>query len=92
MGRKTKNKKAGRAGRRRREMPERKADEIEKILRTVDALPTLDKRREEEILGVDQHGLPSAAKWPDFHALARKILGDRVLPGADLVIKERGRY
>jgi hypothetical protein len=31
-------------------------------------------------------------KWPDFEARRRKILGDRVLPGADLLIEERGRY
>jgi antitoxin (DNA-binding transcriptional repressor) of toxin-antitoxin stability system len=30
--------------------------------------------------------------WPDFEARRKKILGDRVLPGADLVIEERGRY
>ncbi len=31
-------------------------------------------------------------KWPDFEALAKEIIGDRVLPGADLLIEERGRY
>jgi antitoxin (DNA-binding transcriptional repressor) of toxin-antitoxin stability system len=31
-------------------------------------------------------------KYPDFAARARKIFGNRVLPGADLVIEERGRY
>jgi antitoxin (DNA-binding transcriptional repressor) of toxin-antitoxin stability system len=30
--------------------------------------------------------------WPDFAARAKKVLGDRILPGADLVIQERGRY
>ena len=29
---------------------------------------------------------------PDFAARRKKIFGDRVLPGADLVISERGRY
>jgi hypothetical protein len=29
---------------------------------------------------------------PDFAARRRKIFGDRILPGADLVIEERGRY
>jgi antitoxin (DNA-binding transcriptional repressor) of toxin-antitoxin stability system len=33
-----------------------------------------------------------AAKLPDFEARAKKILGDRVLRGADLLIEERGRY
>jgi len=31
-------------------------------------------------------------KYPDFAARRRKIFGDRVLPGADLLIEERGRY
>lgn len=31
-------------------------------------------------------------KYPDFAARAKKIFGDRILPGADLVIEERGRY
>jgi hypothetical protein len=31
-------------------------------------------------------------KWPDFAARSRKIFGDRILPGADIVIEERGRY
>ncbi len=34
----------------------------------------------------------SLGNWPDFEALAKEIIGDRVLPGADLVIEERGRY
>ena len=31
---------------------------LEEILRRVDALPTLDTRSEDEILGYDEHGLP----------------------------------
>ena len=34
----------------------------------------------------------SPVKWPDFDMLAKEILGDRVLPGSDLLIEERGRY
>lgn len=30
--------------------------------------------------------------WPDFAALRKKILGKRVLPGSDLLLRERGRY
>lgn len=29
---------------------------------------------------------------PDFAARRKKIFGDRVLPGADVVTEERGRY
>jgi hypothetical protein len=32
------------------------------------------------------------AQWPDFEAIAKEILGDRMLSGSDLVIRERGRY
>jgi len=30
--------------------------------------------------------------WPDFEARAKRIFGDRILPGADLLIEERGRH
>jgi antitoxin (DNA-binding transcriptional repressor) of toxin-antitoxin stability system len=30
--------------------------------------------------------------WPDFEARAKRIFGERILPGADLLTKERGRY
>ena len=29
---------------------------------------------------------------PDFAALRKEIIGERMLPGADLLIEERGRY
>jgi antitoxin (DNA-binding transcriptional repressor) of toxin-antitoxin stability system len=32
------------------------------------------------------------AEWPDFATRAKKLFGDRVLPGSDVVIEERGRY
>lgn len=28
-------------------------------------------------------------EWPDFEARARAIFGDRILPGADMLIEER---
>ncbi len=34
-------------------------EKLGEILRRVDALPELDSRPEDEILGYDQHGLPS---------------------------------
>ncbi len=34
------------------------AGQIEDLLRRVDALPILDSRPEEEILGYDEHGMP----------------------------------
>jgi hypothetical protein len=35
---------------------------------------------------------PAAKQWPDFEARRKKIFGDKILPGADLLIEERGRY
>jgi len=32
--------------------------QLEDVLRRVDALPTLDSRAENEILGYDEHGMP----------------------------------
>jgi antitoxin VapB len=34
------------------------AGQVEDLLRRVDALPTLDPRPEDEILGYDEHGIP----------------------------------
>lgn len=31
-------------------------------------------------------------KWPDFEGRARKIFGDKMVPGSEIVIQERGRY
>ena len=30
-------------------------------------------------------------RWPDFAGRVKKLFGNRCLPGADLLIKERGR-
>ena len=34
----------------------------------------------------------ATGELPDFAARRQNIFGDRVLPGADLVVEERGRY
>jgi antitoxin VapB len=34
------------------------AGQVEDLLRRVDALPTIDSRPEDEILGYDEHGMP----------------------------------
>jgi antitoxin VapB len=34
------------------------AGQVEDLLRRVDALPALDSRTEDEILGYDEHGIP----------------------------------
>jgi hypothetical protein len=56
--------------------------------RTVDLV---DRNRRIGRIIPDNHNVEPAA-WPDFETRAKKILGNRILPGADLLIKERGRY
>jgi len=42
------------------------------------------------IVPAEQH--ETTVPLPDFAARREKIFGDRVLPGADIVTEERGRY
>jgi antitoxin (DNA-binding transcriptional repressor) of toxin-antitoxin stability system len=51
------------------------------------------RERDEVIARIVPEAAPLAAGgWPDFAAMRQEILGDRVVPGADIVIEERGRY
>jgi hypothetical protein len=55
---------------------------------------TVELRERDRVLG---HIVPNASatqpgEWPDFAARMKKIFGKRRVPGAALVIKERGRY
>jgi antitoxin (DNA-binding transcriptional repressor) of toxin-antitoxin stability system len=51
------------------------------------------RERERVIARIVPAERPSAPdEWPDFAARRRRIFGDRIMPGADLVILERGRY
>jgi hypothetical protein len=36
------------------------------------------------------HAAPK--QWPDFAGRVEKLFGERCLPGADLLIEERGRF
>jgi antitoxin (DNA-binding transcriptional repressor) of toxin-antitoxin stability system len=55
---------------------------------------TVELRERDEVIAriVPEGSSPRPTNWPDFAALRKEILGDRVLPGADLMLKERGRY
>ncbi len=55
---------------------------------------TIELRERNRVLGHIVPETPTAGPdaWPNFAARARKIFGKRLLPGADLLIKERGRY
>ena len=55
---------------------------------------TVELRERDKLIAriVPEKEEKAPVKWPDFAARAKKIFGDRVLPGADIVIEERGRY
>ena len=55
---------------------------------------TVELRERDRFLGrIIPEALPAEPReWPDFAGRAKKIFGKRILPGADLLIKERGRY
>ena len=51
------------------------------------------RERDRVIARIVPDGTPLPAEgWPDFAALRKAILGKRVVPGADLLVKARGRY
>lgn len=55
---------------------------------------TVELRERDEVIAriVPKRSPSKPGDWPDFAALRKEILGDRILPGADLLIEERGRY
>jgi len=52
---------------------------------------TVELHERNRLIGriVPEAATPTTRKWPDFAALRREIIGDRILPGADLLIEER---
>jgi antitoxin (DNA-binding transcriptional repressor) of toxin-antitoxin stability system len=51
------------------------------------------RERQRVIARIVPAQLPSGPEhWPDFARRRQKIFGKRLLPGADLVIEERGRF
>jgi antitoxin (DNA-binding transcriptional repressor) of toxin-antitoxin stability system len=55
---------------------------------------TVELRERDRVIAriVPENARPAAGSWPDFGALAKEIIGDRVLSGSDLLIEERRRY
>lgn len=55
---------------------------------------TVELRERDEVIAriVPEGSRLRRGDWPDFAALRKEIFGDRILPGADVVIEERGRY
>ncbi len=55
---------------------------------------TVELRERDEVIAriVPEGSSPPPRDWPDFAALRKEIFGERILPGADVVIEERRRY
>jgi len=55
---------------------------------------TVELRERDEVIAriVPQGSPPQRGDWPDFATARKKSFGDRIFPGADVVIEERGRY
>lgn len=55
---------------------------------------TVDLRDRDRVIAhiVPEGAVPPPSHWPDFAAMRKGIVGEQVLPGADLLIEERGRY
>jgi antitoxin (DNA-binding transcriptional repressor) of toxin-antitoxin stability system len=53
---------------------------------------TVELRERDKVIAriVPEKTEEKPAKWPDFAARAREILGDRILP--NVVLEDRGRY
>lgn len=54
---------------------------------------TVELRERNRVLAtiVPENGAKKPVEWPDFAARRKAIFGDRILPGADLLIEERER-
>ncbi len=72
----------------------RQLRETRKLKAWLRAGKTVELRERNQVIAriVPEGAAPEAEEWPDFGAIRKQILGDRLLPGADLVIEERGRY
>jgi hypothetical protein len=55
---------------------------------------TVELRERERIIARIVPEVPATRKTtlPDFAALRKQTFGERILPGADLLIEERGRF
>jgi len=68
----------------------RDAERLKSWLRAGKTVELLE--REDVIARIVPLRAAEGHKYPDFAARRKRIFGNRVLPGAGLVIEERGRY
>jgi len=72
----------------------RQLRDTRKLKAWLQAGKTVELRERDRIIAriVPAQRSPQVVKWPDFSVRRKNIFGDRVLPGSDLLIEERGRY
>ena len=72
----------------------RQLRDTRKLKAWLQAGKTVELRERDRIIAriVPAQQSPQVVKWPDFSVRRKNIFGDRVLPGSDLLIEERGRY
>ena len=72
----------------------RQLRETRRLKAWLQAGKTVELRERDRVLGhiVPESATDEPGEWPDFAARAKRIFGKRRLPGADLVIRERGRF
>jgi antitoxin (DNA-binding transcriptional repressor) of toxin-antitoxin stability system len=69
----------------------RQLRDTRQLFRWLDAGEVVELRKRNRVVAhiVPESPQPKQVEWPDFEARAREIFGDRILPGADLLIEER---
>jgi antitoxin (DNA-binding transcriptional repressor) of toxin-antitoxin stability system len=69
----------------------RELRDTRKLLSWLEAGEVVELRKRNRVVAriVPESPRIQPVEWPDFEARAREIFGDRVLPGADLLIEDR---
>jgi len=69
----------------------RQLRDTRQLLTWLEAGQVVELRKRNRVVAriVPETPQPRPVEWPDFEARAKKIFGDRILPGADLLIEER---
>ncbi|MBV9625117.1 MAG: hypothetical protein JOZ14_14180 [Acidobacteria bacterium] len=72
----------------------RQLRDTRKLKAWLQAGKTVELRERDRIIAriVPAQQAQQVIEWPDFSSRRKNIFGDRVLPGADLLNEERGRY
>ena len=69
----------------------RQLRDTRQLLAWLEAGEVVELRKRNSVVAriVPESPRPKAVEWPDFAARLKRNYGDRILPGADLLIEER---